>query len=72
VKIVALSAVLTLAIDAMKATVDALAAAGLRDKVKVIIGGAPVNEAYFKIVGADAWSLNPQEGVQICKKWAVA
>jgi methylmalonyl-CoA mutase cobalamin-binding domain/chain len=72
VTIVALSAVLTVAINAMKNTVDMLHAAGLRDKVKVIVGGAPINANYCKIIGADAWSLNPQEGVQICKKWAAA
>jgi methanogenic corrinoid protein MtbC1 len=70
VKILALSAVLTIGINSMKATVDALATAGIRDKVKVIIGGAPVNESYFKTIGADAWSLNPMEGVKICKEWA--
>jgi methanogenic corrinoid protein MtbC1 len=72
IKIVALSAVLTLAIDAMKATVDTLTSAGLRDKVKVIIGGAPINANYCKIVGADAWSLNAAEAVGICKKWLVS
>jgi methanogenic corrinoid protein MtbC1 len=71
IKILALSAVLTIGINSMKATVDALATAGIRDKVKVIIGGAPVTESYFKTVGADAWSLNPMEGVKICKEWTL-
>ncbi|XFO67774.1 hypothetical protein SPSIL_039930 [Sporomusa silvacetica DSM 10669] len=70
VRIVALAGVLTLAIESMKMTVEALKAAGLRDSVKVIIGGAPVTEGYCKIVGADAWTINPQIAVQTCKSWA--
>ncbi len=68
IKIVALSGVLTLAIDSMKATVDALKAAGL--DCKVIIGGAPVNEAVCTRVGANAWAYSPQKTVEICKQWA--
>jgi methylmalonyl-CoA mutase cobalamin-binding domain/chain len=71
IKIVGLSGVLTLAIDGMKQTVEALHAA-LGDTVKVIIGGNPVNENVCKLVGADAWSINPQLGVQICRDWAAA
>jgi len=71
-KIVALSGVLTLAINSMKATVDALKAAGLRDEVKVIIGGAPVTQEANDIVCADAWTKNPQETVRICTEWAKA
>lgn len=72
VKIVALSGVLTLAINAMKATVQALKDAGLRDEVKVIIGGAPVTQEANDIVCADAWTKNPQETVRICTEWAKA
>lgn len=68
-KIVALSGVLTLAIDSMKATVDALKAAGL-DDVKVIIGGAPVSEDACKLTGADAWAHSPKKTVEVCKAWA--
>jgi methylmalonyl-CoA mutase cobalamin-binding domain/chain len=71
IKIVGLSGVLTLAIDGMKQTVEALHAA-LGDTVKVIIGGNPVNENVCKLVGADAWAINPQLGVQICREWATA
>lgn len=71
IKIVALSGVLTLAIDSMKTTVEALKAAGL-DDVKVIIGGAPVSEAACERVGADEWAHSPQKTVQTCKKWAEA
>jgi methanogenic corrinoid protein MtbC1 len=72
IKVIALSGVLTMAIDAMKRTVDCFAAAGMRDQVKIIIGGAPINAAVSKIVGADAWTINPQEGYEICQNWAKA
>ena len=67
--IIALSGVLTLAIDAMKDTVEAFKKAGMRDQVKIIIGGAPVTAEVSALVGSDAWSLVPQEGVKICLDW---
>ena len=70
IHIVALSGVLTLALDAMKNTVDALEAAGLRDQVKVIIGGNPVSESACKEIGADAWAHSPQQTVDWCRKWS--
>ena len=70
IKIVALSGVLTLAIDSMKSTVDALKAEGL--DVKVIIGGAPVSAEACKTVGADEWAHSPQKTVNTCKAWAEA
>jgi len=69
VKIIGLSGVLTLAVDAMKASVDAFTKAGMRDKVKIIIGGCPVTEIVKDYTGADAWSLSPQEAVGICRNW---
>lgn len=72
VKIIGLSGVLTLAIDSMKATVDALVDAGIRNDIKVIIGGAPVSEGSMKFTGADAFANNPQKTVSICKEWAAA
>ena len=71
VKIVALSGVLTLAIESMKNTVEALKAAGLED-VKVIIGGAPASEDACRDVGADEWAYSPQKTVLVCKNWAAA
>lgn len=71
IKIVALSGVLTLAIDSMKTTVEAFKAAGM-DDVKIIIGGAPVSEEAMKITGADEWAHSPQKTVQVCKDWAEA
>ena len=69
IKIVALSGVLTLALDSMKATVDAFKAAGL-DDVKIIIGGAPVSEDACRNTGADEWAHSPQKTVAACKAWA--
>lgn len=69
IKIVALSGVLTLAIDSMKKTIEELRAAGLTD-VKVIIGGAPVNAEICTLIGADEWAHSPQKTVQVCKSWA--
>lgn len=69
IKIVALSGVLTLAIDSMKATIEALKEAGLND-VKVIIGGNPVTPEVCKSVGADEWAHSPQKTVGVCKAWA--
>ncbi len=68
IKIVALSGVLTLALDSMKATVEAL-----REQcpgVKVIIGGAPVSAEACKNIGADEWAHSPQKTVATCKAWA--
>lgn len=69
IKIIALSGVLTLAVDSMKETVTALKEAG--HDCRVIIGGAPVSEKAMKIVGADAWAYSPQTTVNTCKEWAV-
>ena len=68
IKIVALSGVLTLALDSMKATVEAIKAAGL--DCKVIIGGAPVSAEACKNIGADEWAHSPQKTVATCKAWA--
>lgn len=70
IRIIGLSGVLTLAIDSMKATIDAIKDAGLRNDVKVIIGGAPVNAEVCDQVGADAWASSPQTTIDYCKKWA--
>ena len=68
IKIVALSGVLTLALDSMKITVDAIKAAGL--DCKVIIGGAPVSAEACRNIGADEWAHSPQKTVDTCKAWA--
>jgi methanogenic corrinoid protein MtbC1 len=68
-KIVGLSGVLTLSIDSMKRTIEALKEAGLRDALKVTIGGNAVNTEACTYVGADAWSKNAAEAVKVCGTW---
>ena len=70
IKIIALSGVLTLAVDSMKDTIEAFKAAGMRDDVKIIVGGAPVTETVCASVGADEWALSPQKTVSVCQSWA--
>jgi methylmalonyl-CoA mutase cobalamin-binding domain/chain len=67
--IVGMSGVLTLALESMKDTVEALKAAGVRDNVKVIIGGNPVTKEACEKIGADAFTTNAAEGVKISQKW---
>lgn len=69
--IVGMSGVLTLAIENMKKTVDALQEAGCRDQVKVIIGGNPVSDYVCEMVKADAATTNAAEGIKICQKWVI-
>jgi len=68
--IVGLSGFLTLAFDSMKQTVDAIKAAGLRDKVKIMIGGGQITEEVRKYTGADAYGKDAMTGVSLAKKWA--
>jgi len=67
--IVAMSALLTTTMVNMAKVIKALEQAGLRDKVKIIVGGAPLTEEYAKQIGADAYGRDAVEGVNICKKW---
>jgi methanogenic corrinoid protein MtbC1 len=67
--IVGLSGFLALAFDAMKETVQAIKDAGLRDKVKVMIGGGQISEDVRKYTGADAYGKDAMEGVSLAKKW---
>ncbi|MCL2825821.1 MAG: cobalamin-dependent protein [Eggerthellaceae bacterium] len=71
-KIVALSSVLTLAVDSIQEAIAAFVAAGIRDQVKIIIGGGPVSAVVCENTGADAWARNPRDGVNICREWATA
>ena len=68
-KIVAYSGLLTVALESMNTTTEALKAAGLRKNIKIIIGGLPVDELWMKKAGADAFTDNAFEGVNIVKKW---
>lgn len=67
--IVGMSGVLTLALEAMKDTVDGLKESGLRDNVKIIIGGNPVTQEACEHIAADAFTTNAAEGIKICQGW---
>ena len=68
-QVVGLSGFLALAFDAMKETVEAIKAAGLRDKVKIVIGGGQVSDQVRKYTGADAYGEDAMAGVSLAKKW---
>jgi len=68
-QVVALSGFLTLAFDSMKNTVDSINKAGLRDKVKIMIGGGQVDEKVREYTGADAFGLNAMAAVNLCRTW---
>ncbi len=68
-QIVGLSGFLTLAFDSMKETIDAIKAAGLRDKVKIMIGGGQIDEEVRKYTGADAYRPDAVAAVALAKEW---
>jgi methanogenic corrinoid protein MtbC1 len=68
-KVMGMSGLLTLAFDSMKQTVVALEAAGLRQSVKVMIGGGPVDGNVCRMVGADEWGTDAQAAVRLAKSW---
>ena len=68
-QILGLSGFLTLAIAPMKETVDLLAASGLAGKVKVMIGGGPIDEQVREYTGADAWGSDAMAAVKIARDW---
>ena len=65
--LVGLSALLTTTMQNMQATIEALKMAGIRDQVKVIIGGAPLTEAYAKSIGADGYAPDASQAVSLVK-----
>jgi len=65
--IVGMSALLTTTMVSMKSTIDALTASGLRDRVKVMIGGAAVSEEYAEEIGADAHGADAGAAVEIAR-----
>jgi len=67
--VVGLSGFLTLAFDSMKQTVEAIKAAGLRDKVKIMIGGGQMSDEIKNYTGADAYGKDAMAGVTLAKKW---
>jgi len=71
-QVVCLSALLTVTMPAMKTTVDALMAAGLRDRVKVMVGGAPVTQRYADEIGADGYGENAAVAVAVARRLVTA
>jgi 5-methyltetrahydrofolate--homocysteine methyltransferase len=67
-QIVGLSALLTTTMPAMKATMDALRASGGRDRVKVMVGGAPVTAAFAEAIGADGYGENAAVAVDLARR----
>lgn len=69
-KVVCLSALLTTTIPAMKLTIDAITEAGLRDQVKIVVGGAPVTQAYADEIGADGFAADAGSASKLVKSLA--
>jgi 5-methyltetrahydrofolate--homocysteine methyltransferase len=69
-QVVGLSGFLTLAFDSMKETIDAIAGAGLRDGMKIMIGGGQIDETVRAYTGADAFGNSAVDAVSLCKDWA--
>lgn len=67
--VLAMSGLLTLAFDSMQETVSLIEKAGLRDKVRIMIGGGPVDGGVCKVVGADDWGADAQAAVRLAKAW---
>jgi 5-methyltetrahydrofolate--homocysteine methyltransferase len=66
--IVGMSALLTTTMPSMKATVAALTEAGLRDRVRVLIGGAPVTQAFADQIGADGFAPDASSATRVAKR----
>jgi len=69
-QLLGMSALLTTTMPSMKVTIDALTSAGLRQKVKVIVGGAPVTEAYANLIGADGFAPDASRAASLAKSLA--
>jgi 5-methyltetrahydrofolate--homocysteine methyltransferase len=66
--VIAMSALLTTTMPAMKTTIEAIKSAGVRDKVRVLVGGAPVTQKYAEEIGADGFSDNAVGAVAAARK----
>ena len=64
-QVVGLSALLTTTMPSMRTTIDAIKAAGLRDKVKIMVGGAPLTQAYSDEIGADGYAPDAATAVDV-------
>jgi len=68
-QVLGLSGLLTIAIDEMKKTIEAIQANGLRDEIRIIVGGGPIDESVRSYVGADASCRDAVEGVRLIKEF---
>ena len=66
--LIGMSALLTTTMPSMTATVEALEEAGLRDRVKVLVGGAPVTQAYAEQIGADGFAPDASSATRKAKE----
>jgi trimethylamine corrinoid protein len=69
-QIVGMSGLLTVAIDAMKNTIAEIDAAGIRNGVRIMVGGAPITEQVRGYTGADGWGKDAVEAVELARQWA--
>jgi len=68
-KVLCLSALLTTTMLAQKDVIDALKAAGVRDKVKIMVGGAPVTQSFADEIGADAYTPDAASAAEVCRAY---
>ncbi len=71
-RVVGLSALLTTTMEAMRATVQAIGDAGLRDQVKIMVGGAPITQEFADKIGADAYTTDAGSAAEKAKELACA
>ncbi len=67
--ILAMSALLTTTSAEQKNVIEGLVKAGLRDKVKIIVGGSPINQEFADLIGADGYGATAPEGVRMVKRF---
>ncbi|MDR0388101.1 MAG: corrinoid protein [Treponema sp.] len=70
--VVCLSALLTTTMMAQKDVIDAIKNAGLRDRVKIMVGGAPVTQSFADEIGADAYTPDAASAAEVCRQFYVA
>jgi 5-methyltetrahydrofolate--homocysteine methyltransferase len=68
-KVLCLSALLTTTMMAQKDTIDALKTAGVRDKIKIMVGGAPVTQSYADEIGADGYTPDAASAAEVCRAY---
>ncbi|MDR2742439.1 MAG: cobalamin-dependent protein [Treponema sp.] len=68
-KVVCLSALLTTTMMAQKDVIEAIKNAGLRDRVKIMVGGAPVTQSFADEIGADAYTADAASAAEVCKQF---